>query len=211
MLNLQKKRRREFDEYEYRCCYDTNYVYFDYFILEERIIPIAIRIYNEKRKITDTYIYNTQQDELIKIRDLYNNRNKKPYWISFIGDTSEIFVIGLSKHFENYSINWLNSHNSVIDILRSTRVVLYTISNTIDMVEKFLDVEINEHIFITSEITYKVDFLSEKVTGIRINSVEMNNMSQSITSIHNSIVKVIQKYPDITKDIRWMNLRNLFQ
>jgi len=188
----------------------TQSMYLDYWIEKERIYPIAIRIYNKHRAITDTYIYEIDNQLLLKIASYYKNRKKKPYWVSHIAETYEQFSISLAAHFEQYDIAWLPSADAVKSHLEHSYVKLYVITNHVEYIELFYNINIISVDYVRSETVYQADFLA-KVFQIEDDPTKMNNLLQAISSVKTRIEKVCMHYPAVRNHILWQQLGSYFK
>jgi len=186
------------------------HIYLDYWTEKERIVPISIRIYHEERETIECFIYPVAQDLLNRIKGYYLKRNKRPYWVDFISDTTDNFVIALSAHFEKYDIGWIPTEDAVNYILQNRYVKLFTLYNHAEFVSKFYSCIVIHVYYCRSEDVYKADFL-KNYHDIKIGSVEYNNMSQAVVSIKTKIEKVVKTYPNITDELMWKELIKYFK
>ncbi len=203
---LRRKRARVIDEFEELRNYLT--VHLDYWIKDERIIPIAIRIWNKDRKTLECYIYEPKQELLLEIKNYYSNRNKVPYWVSFIADTAVNFVIAMSNHFEKYDIAWIPSKSAADFILNDRYVKLYLVSNHAELIEKYYNCQITSLRYVNLETAYKIDYLLTEQGDVMTTS-ELNNINQAIDSVEIKIRKTLHAYPAIRDNPRWLTLATL--
>jgi len=208
-LLLQHKRARDWHEMLQFNPKNTVSVYFDYWFENDRIYPIAIRIYNKQRDTLDCYIYMPDQTLLARIVTYYRHKNKKPYWVSFISDTAVNFNLAMCSHFEQYDVNWLSTEESVKDMLEQHYVRLYTISDHTEDIERLFGISVVAHYYVKSEEAYKVDFI-KTAANIKLGATETNNMNQSINSIRTRISKAIKEYPNIVEELAWKQLSSYF-
>jgi len=206
MLGL--KRQRILDMYEaYR---DNLLVYLDYWIEKEKLHPIAIRIWNRDRDALECYLFDIKQDMLTRIKSYYGNRNKTPYWVSYISDSVDSFVIAMANHYEKYDISWITSIDIVEHILQQRCVKLFTIFNHAQLFEHRFNCCVTSVRYIKSEDAYKVDFIKTYV-GDAYSSVEINNVSQAISSLKTKITKTLNLFPYIKEELYWKELGTYFR
>lgn len=207
---LQLKRHRENDldmlEFDMRLL-----VYIDYWIELDRFIPLAIRICNPKKRTIETCLYDKiSLDTLKSIKHFYGVKQRRPFWVDYISDTKEAFLIALSNHYEKYDVTWI-TQDAVNYILELNNIELYTISNHASAIEKYYNCSIQKVYFTKSEIAYKVDFLIDILHNVKhIDSVELNNMNQAITAIAIKIRGIKDRYPTITNNPNWKQLARMF-
>lgn len=207
---LQIKRHRDLSGWLEDKPIKPLHVYLDYWIDESNFIPIAIRVYHEERDTIECFIYEVRQDILEKIKKYYINRTKKPYWINFIADSTVAFVIGLAAHFEKYNVSWMPSESTVHYVLKDRHIKLFTLFDHVTMIENVYECYILHVYYVKSEDVYKIDFLKD-YKGLKMSSVDYNNMAQAITSIKTRIEKVINTYPNIVDENGWKELSKYFK
>jgi len=207
---LQIKRHRDLTGFLDNVPRSPLHVYLDYWIKDERIIPISVRIYHNERQTVECFVYEVKQELLLEIKNYYSKRSKRPYWVDFISDTSVNFVIALSSHFEKYDISWIPNENTVNYILRERYVKLFVIFDNAHLIEKHYECIVLHVYYVRSEDVYKVDFIKD-YKGIKQSSVDYNNMIQSISSIRIRIEKVISNYPNIVDEFAWKDLLKFFK
>lgn len=212
MLN-RKRHREEYLEKLDQPMEDLLHVYIDYWLEKDMFKPITIRIYEPSTNRLLVYVYKSNElhQLLLKAKEYYEGKTKRPYWVSMVTDDLTEYHTNMTKHHEQYDIEWQMFHYDSLAMLESRSVVLYTLSNHHEIVAGYYKMNVVDHHFVKPEEAYRVDFLRDAAKYVqKVDPLMYNNMMQAITAVRIKIEKCVLAYPQITQMLDWRLLRHYF-
>lgn len=185
-------------------------VYLDYWVYDDRLVPVAIRIYDNRHDLVQCYVYDVAYPMQKEILKHYEGKRRRPYWIAFIGDKQEDLKNQLVGHYESYDIEWIPNEATVEFLLCGYYIRLFTIWNHSDLVEIHFSCTVTSVRYVRSEVAYRVDFFRHE-KWMLLSATEVNNINQAITSVQMHIDKVRRQFPGVVDDPRWRSLARLLK